>query len=277
LALNTRYTIEDLKVLMTRLREPHTGCPWDIQQTFQTIVPSTLEEAYEVAEAIEREDYAHLREELGDLLFQVIFYGQLGSEQQGFSFDDVVSDLTAKLLRRHPHVFPNGTLESRVEPGGSRDTAAIKQQWEITKQAERSTKGQSKILADVPINLPALSRAQKLQKRASSVGFDWDNLNDVVAKAEEELAELKEAIASQEIEPIKEELGDLLFSVVNIARHCKTDAESLLRAGNRKFERRFGYIEACLGAKGESVANTALAELDELWLEAKVQEKSLPL
>jgi len=275
LALNSRYTIEDLKVLMARLREPTTGCPWDIQQTFQTIVPSTLEEAYEVAEAIEREDYTHLREELGDLLFQVIFYGQLGSEQQGFSFDDVVSDLTAKLLRRHPHVFPDGTLESRVERVGSHDTAAIKQQWEMTKQVERSAKGQGKILADVPINLPALSRAQKLQKRASGVGFDWDNLNDVVAKAEEELAELKEAIASQEREPIKEELGDLLFSVVNIARHCKTDAESLLRAGNRKFERRFGYIEARLGEKGESVANTGLAELDELWHEAKVREKQL--
>jgi len=275
LALNSRYTIEDLKVLMARLREPSTGCPWDIQQTFQSIVPSTLEEAYEVAEAIEREDYTHLREELGDLLFQVIFYGQLGSEQQGFSFDDVVSDLTAKLLRRHPHVFPDGTLESRVERGGSRDTAAIKQQWETTKQVERSGKGQGKIMADVPINLPALSRAQKLQKRASGVGFDWDNLSDVVAKAEEELAELKEAIASQKREPIKEELGDLLFSVVNIARHCKTDAESILRAGNRKFERRFGYIEARLGEKGESVTNTGLAELDELWLEAKAQEKQL--
>lgn len=272
MALDTHYTIEDLKVLMARLREPDTGCPWDLQQTFQTIVPSTLEEAYEVAEAIEREDYTHLKEELGDLLFQVIFYGQLGSEQQGFSFDDVVSSLAAKLIRRHPHVFPDGTLESRVKLGVGRDTAAIKKQWETTKQVERNAKGQSQILADVPLNLPALSRAQKLQKRASGVGFDWDNLNDVVAKAEEELAELKEAIASGEQEHIKEELGDLLFSVVNISRHCKADAESLLRAGNRKFERRFGYIETRLGEKGESVASTGLAELDELWREAKNQE-----
>ncbi len=271
--MSKTYDLQDLLQVMKRLRDPQDGCSWDLKQSFQSIVPSTLEEAYEVAEAIEREDYDHLSEELGDLLFQVVFYCQLGEEQSRFSFDQVISGLASKLIRRHPHVFPDGTLESRAE--ADRDVAdeAINQQWENLKEEERAGKGQSSALADIPVNLPALSRAQKLQKRASSVGFDWDQIDGVIAKAEEELAELKEALALKRSQNVAEELGDLMFAVVNIARHCKQDAESLLRAGNRKFERRFGHIESRLAEKGSSPSQSNLEEMEALWLEAKAIER----
>jgi ATP diphosphatase len=267
------YDLQDLLQVMKRLRDPEDGCSWDLKQSFQSIVPSTLEEAYEVAEAIEREDYKHLSEELGDLLFQVIFYCQLGEEQSRFNFDQVVSGLASKLIRRHPHVFPDGSLQSRAQSGHESSDGLIKQQWESLKEQERAAKGQSSTLADIPLNLPALSRAQKIQKRASSVGFDWDRMDEVVAKAEEELAELKEALALKRSQDVAEELGDLMFAVVNIARHCKQDAESLLRAGNRKFERRFGHIESRLAEKGSSPKLSTLAEMESLWLEAKAIEK----
>ncbi len=269
------YSLTDLITIMQRLRDPENGCPWDKKQTFSSIVPSTLEEAYEVAETIEQKDYDHLEEELGDLLFQVIFYCQLGQEEQRFDFDGVVSGLAEKLLRRHPHVFHEGELHRSATLAPMEDDNVIKQQWETLKQEEREAKGQKSVLADIPLNFPALSRSQKLQKRASNVGFDWKDINDVVAKAEEELQELKQALAAQEKKAIAEELGDLLFSVVNIARHCKEDAESLLRAGNRKFQGRFEYIESQLAGQAKQFKDVELDEMEALWQLAKSRENAL--
>lgn len=259
------YTIDDLLYLMTRLRDPHTGCPWDIQQTYASIAPSTIEEAYEVVDAIEKQDFAHLKEELGDLLFQVIFYSELGREEGRFEFAEVVSGLVAKLVRRHPHVFPDGSLRSQIEhrdmlPGDD------KARWEAIKQQEREQKGQRGILADVPLNLPALTRATKLQKRAASVGFDWDDVHGPIAKVREELAEVEAALAAQDEAAIAEELGDLLFAVVNITRYLKLDAETVLRAANSKFEQRFQYMEA---HSPTPVAETSMAVLNSLWDAAK--------
>jgi ATP diphosphatase len=225
----TKYTIDDLLYLMARLRDPESGCPWDIKQDYASIAPSTLEEAYEVVDAIEKQDFVHLKEELGDLLFQVIFYSQIGTEEQRFDFAGVVSDLTAKLIRRHPHVFPEGTLESRVE---NRHTlpADVKARWEQIKQQERAEKGATGLLADVPLNLPSLSRAAKLQKRAASVGFDWDDVYGPIAKVREELLEVEAELDSGDQQALQEELGDLLFAVVNIARYQKIDPEQLIKS-----------------------------------------------
>lgn len=269
-----QYQLDDLLTLMARLRDPETGCPWDIKQTFASIVPSTLEEAYEVADAIETENWPHLKEELGDLLFQVIFYSQLGREKDYFHFGEVVHELVAKLLRRHPHVFPDGTLESRIDIGESsqtNDEAAIKANWEATKQAEREGKGQQGILSDVPKGLPGLTRAAKLQKRASNVGFDWPDISGVLEKLEEEIGELKEQIQKNDQcqEQIAAEMGDVLFSCVNLARHLKVDSEAAIRKTNSKFEQRFGYVESQLNAKGKSFADSSLEEMDSLWDEAK--------
>lgn len=263
----TRYTINDLLYLMERLRDPESGCPWDIKQDYRSIVPSTLEEAYEVADAIEKQDFGHLKEELGDLLFQVIFYSQLGKEEQRFDFDGVVSDLTAKLIRRHPHVFPDGTLQSRVD---NRQTLPVdvKARWEAIKQQERAAKGAQGLLADVPLNLPSLSRAAKLQKRAASVGFDWEDVQGPIAKVREELLEVEAEVASGDAQALEEELGDLLFAVVNIARYQKIDPEQALRRANQKFEQRFHYIENRLG---KALDNTSLEEMNLLWEEAKQQ------
>ncbi len=263
------YNIDDLIYLMARLRDPETGCPWDIQQSYATIVPSTLEEAYEVADAIETRDYDHLKEELGDLLFQVIFYSQLGSEEGRFQFTDIVSTLVAKLVRRHPHVFPEGTLESRVQPGDGRDEAQIKAKWEALKQEERVAKGKRGTLDDIPLNLPALTRAHKLQKRAAGVGFDWPDITGVFAKIEEEVKEVQEAIVESDQPAISEEIGDLLFAVVNASRHLKVDPEGALRAASRKFEQRFGYVERNLAERDLTPEQTDLAEMDALWDEAK--------
>lgn len=266
----SHYTLDDLKELMRRLREPDGGCPWDVEQTYKTIAPSTIEEAYEVVDAIERENYVHLREELGDLLFQVIFYCEIAAEEQRFNFDEVVSDLVTKLVRRHPHVFPSGTLESRRDPQQTHDDQArIKQAWEALKQAERQAKGQAGLLDDIPVNLPALTRAAKLQKRASSAGFDWPSMTGVLGKIDEELAELKAAVDEQNSAAVAEELGDLIFSVVNACRHAKVDPETVTRATNAKFEQRFRYIEQRLAERGESVAEASLDTMDRLWDEAK--------
>lgn len=263
--LEAQYTIDDLLYLMARLRDPESGCPWDIKQDYASIAPSTLEEAYEVVDAIEKQDFVHLKEELGDLLFQVIFYSQLGKEEQRFEFSSVVSGLVEKLVRRHPHVFPDGTLHSRVD---NRHTLPldVKQRWEAIKQQERAAKGVQGVLADVPLNLPALSRAAKLQKRAASVGFDWDDIQGPIAKVREELLEVEEALGLQDQAAIEEELGDLFFSVVNISRYLKLDPELLLRKANHKFEARFNFIEQhCeLG-----LAETSLAEMNRLWDLAK--------
>lgn len=259
------YSLDDLLYLMSRLRDPDTGCPWDIKQDYASIAPSTIEEAYEVVEAIEQQDFVHLKEELGDLLFQVIFYSQLGREEGRFDFAGVVSDLVAKLVRRHPHVFPDGSLQSRIEHRELLPTD-VKARWEAIKQEERLQKGQRGILADVPVNLPALTRATKLQKRAAGVGFDWDDIQGPIAKVREELAEVEEALAVKDNEAVAEEIGDLLFAVVNISRYLKLDAETLLRNANRKFEKRFHFMEE---QSPTPLAETSMPVLNQLWEEAK--------
>ncbi|MDX1800498.1 MAG: nucleoside triphosphate pyrophosphohydrolase, partial [Marinobacter sp.] len=231
------YSIDDLKTLMARLRDPETGCPWDTRQTYRTIVPHTLEEAHEVADAIEREDFKHLKDELGDLLFQVIFYGQLGQEDGHFSFDDVVDHLVRKLIRRHPHVFPEGTLESRVEPLDRPDEAEIRANWERIKAEERADApepgagtGDDSVLAGIAGALPAMVRAEKLQRRASHHGFDWPTVEPVFDKLHEEIDELREAWANAQADPaakdaVEDELGDLLFVCVNLARFMKVNPD----------------------------------------------------
>lgn len=264
------YSIEDLRELMARLRDPVDGCPWDLAQGFADIVPFTLEEAYELADAIERSQFDEVLSELGDLLFQVIFYARLAEEQGRFVFADVVDGIVRKLLRRHPHVFPAGTLHSRTG-GQEADTDAIKREWERIKAEERGGRQQTGILDDVPLSLPALVRAAKLQKRAAQHGFDWDQASAVCAKVEEELAELKAAIAARQAQQAEQELGDLLFSCVNLARHLQVDAETALRGSNAKFERRFRFIEQKAKEAGRAVASVSLEELDSWWDEAKLQ------
>lgn len=266
-----RYGITDLLTVMARLRDPARGCPWDLQQSFATIAPHTLEECYELVDAIERGDHAQIREELGDVLFQVIFYAQLGREQQLFSFDELIHNLVAKLLRRHPHVFPAGDLsEGRTES----TVADVGITWERVKQEERSAKQQHGVLDDVPLALPALSRAAKLQKRAARVGFDWPQWQQVLEKLDEERGEVEEAIASGDAAAIADEIGDLLFVCVNLARHLDVDPELALRGANRKFERRFRHIEATLAADGRTPPQSTLAEMEALWVDAKRVEKS---
>ncbi len=264
------YTIDDLIYLMSRLRDPETGCPWDLKQSFSSIVPHTLEEAYEVADAIEQADWSHLNDELGDLLFQVIFYAQLGKEEQLFDFSTIVSNLVSKLIRRHPHVFPDGTLQSSSDQELSDEQ--IKKNWEAIKQQERDAKGEtgdSKVLDDVPKALPALSRAAKLQKRAAQVGFDWSNAEDVLDQIEEELQEVREAIRSGNKAAVLDEMGDMIFAQVNLARHLGVNPEDAVRSTNSKFERRFGYIEEQVRASGKEWQAFTLEELDAYWDEAK--------
>lgn len=268
------YSVDDLIYLMGRLREPEGGCPWDLKQSYKTIAPSTLEEAYEVVDAIESGDFDHLKEELGDLLFQVIFYAQLGAEEQRFDFHSIASSLVAKLVRRHPHVFPDGTLQSRISPDAIETDADIKLRWEQIKQGEREENGKRSALADVPLNFPALSRSQKLQKRASHSGFDWPNIDGPLAKVEEELAEVREALTGGDPEAIADELGDLMFAAVNVCRHAKVDAESALRSANAKFERRFNYVESSLAEQGVAVKDATLEQMDSLWDDAKAAEKN---
>mgnify|MGYP001759714969 FL=1 len=271
------HKLEDLLYLMARLRDPQNGCPWDLKQSYATIVPYTLEEAYEVADAIERGDFDHLREELGDLLFQVVYYAQLAREEGRFEFDAVVDGITTKLIRRHPHVFPDGDLYGEPDPA-KLEEAAVKQRWEELKAEERAAKAaepvQLSLLDDVPNALPALSRAAKLQKRASQVGFDWADALPVVDKVREELDEVLEAMAGGDTEGQAEEVGDLLFVVVNLARKLKVDPETALRAANAKFERRFRYIETALRDQGRTLEDSNLEEMDELWGAAKRDEKN---
>ncbi|MCP1651090.1 MULTISPECIES: nucleoside triphosphate pyrophosphohydrolase [Pseudomonas aeruginosa group] len=271
------HKLEDLLYLMARLRDPQHGCPWDLKQSYASIVPYTLEEAYEVADAIERGDFDHLREELGDLLFQVVYYAQLAREEGRFEFDAVVDGITSKLIRRHPHVFPDGDLYGEPDPA-KLEEAAVKQRWEELKAEERAAKAaepvQLSLLDDVPSALPALSRAAKLQKRASQVGFDWADALPVVDKVREELDEVLEAMAGGDTEAQAEEVGDLLFVVVNLARKLKVDPETALRAANAKFERRFRYIETALRDQGRTLEDSNLEEMDELWGAAKRDEKN---
>lgn len=273
------YSLEDLLHLMSRLRDPQYGCPWDIKQTYATIVPHTLEEAYEVADAIERGDFDHLQGELGDLLFQVVYYSQLAKEEGRFEFAGVIDSITRKLIRRHPHVFPTGDLYAPLDvPRLSEEQ--VKQRWEEIKAEERAEKSaapeQLSLLDDVPATLPALSRSAKLQKRAGQVGFDWPDALPVLDKVREELDEVLEAMSENDSVAVADEIGDLLFSVVNLARHLKVDPETALRGANGKFERRFRFIEQALRDTHRPIEDCTLEELDALWGEAKRQEKNAP-
>lgn len=264
-----KYSIHDLIYLMKRLRDPVTGCPWDLKQDYQSIAGHTLEEVYEVIDAIERDDLEHLSEELGDLLFQIIFYSQLGREQDRFDFYQITSKITEKLLRRHPHVFPDGTLES-VRDTDTVEVGAIKQVWESLKKQERTQKGEIKVLDDIPLAIPALSRATKLQKRAASVGFDWPTTAGVIEKVKEEIDELEAEISIGNSAAITEELGDLLFSCVNLARHLEVNPETAMRAANAKFKRRFDKVETLAG--GAEIQNLSARELEVLWDKVKQSE-----
>lgn len=268
------YSIEELLALMRCLRDANHGCPWDQQQTLETIVPHTLDEVYEVIDAIERQDLEHLKDELGDLLFQVVFYAQICAEDQQFDFNQVVDAITRKLLRRHPHVFPQRTLESFGQ-GSKLSEAEIKANWERIKAEERALKPPAgtqlpSVLDDISAAMPALMRAQKLQKRAASQGFDWSSLEPVLENLQDELNELREAIESGHSVAINDEMGDVLFSCVNLARHLKIDPEQSLRQANHKFEQRFRQVE-CLAREQQLQLLGASAEtLEELWQAAKV-------
>ncbi len=264
--------IARLLEIMVALRTPGTGCPWDLQQDFASIAPYTLEEAYEVADAIQRGDLVDLRGELGDLLLQVVFHARMAQEQGVFEFGDVVSAITEKLIRRHPHVFGDAGALSVEAVGGLWER--IKAQ-EKAEQATRRGPGEpSGALAGVPVTLPALTRALKLQAKAGKVGFDWNDPLAVLAKIREEADEIEAEIASGQREKAGAEVGDLLFAVVNLARHLEADPEAVLRSTNRKFEDRFAAIEKALAAQGRSPAQSSLAEMDALWNEAKAAEKA---
>ena len=262
--------------IMAALRTAGTGCPWDLAQNFSTIAPYTIEEAYEVVDAIERRDFDDLRDELGDLLLQVVFHARMAEEAGLFGFGDVVEAITEKLVRRHPHVFGDA---------GSLDTEAVNALWDKIKAQEKAERRAARAidpngarerskgaLADVPVALPALTRALKLQEKAGKVGFDWNDPLAVLAKIREEADEIAAALASGEAGAAREEVGDLLFAVVNLARHLGADPEAALRATNEKFERRFGYIEETLATAGKTPEQSTLAEMDELWNKAKQRE-----
>ncbi len=252
--------------VMRRLRDPETGCPWDIEQTFATIAPYTIEEAYEVADAIEREAWDELQGELGDLLLQVIYHGQIANEAGHFSTEDIARTVTAKMIDRHPHVFGPDSNQKSAEQQ-TRD-------WETAKAAERAQKGETRVLDGVALGLPALLRALKLQKRLARVGFDWKDVAPVLDKLNEEIAELQDAQASGDNDATEDEFGDLLFVMVNLARHWDIDPEAALRRTNAKVERRFAAIEDRLAAKGSSAAEATLDEMDALWTEVKTEEKN---
>lgn len=266
----TEYGIEDLRYLMRRLRDPKSGCPWDLKQNFQSLTSHTIEEAYEVVDAIEQDDMSHLSEELGDLLFQIIFYSQLAEEQSQFSFDDIISTITQKLIRRHPHVFPEGTIESSRVSLADAEIVEIKRVWEEIKRQERTDKGVGKTLDDIPLALPALNRALKLQKRAANVGFDWSDIKPVIEKINEEVIELEVEIKRGDKVGMADELGDLLFSCVNLARHLKLDPETSLRGANQKFKRRFESMELLAGKT--KIEDHSADQLELLWSKVKRSE-----
>ena len=257
--------ISQLLEVMAKLRNPDGGCPWDLEQNFRSIAPYTVEEAYEVADAIERGDMASLKEELGDLLFQTVFHAQMAQEKDLFDFGDVAGAITDKMIRRHPHVFGGDDLRTTEE-----QTTA----WEAQKAEERAAKGEDSILADVPFGLPGLTRAVKLQKRAARVGFDWPNARDVLDKIVEETEELTEAVDRDDKLDIEDEFGDLLFVIANLSRHLKVDPEAALRRANEKFTRRFHHIEKSLSDAGRDIAKTDLDDLEILWNNAKLLEKN---
>jgi len=252
--------------IMEALRDPEGGCPWDLEQDFRSIAPYTLEEAYEVCDAIERGDMTDLREELGDLLLQVVFHSQMAQEAGYFRFEDVAAGISDKMLRRHPHVFGDGE---------ERDAASQTRAWEAQKAQERASKGSpdTSLLANIPLALPALVRAEKLTRRAARVGFDWPSAEEVFSKLDEELGEVREAIASGDQDHVAEELGDLLFVISNLSRKLSVDPEAALRSANAKFERRFRWIEQRLAAEGKTCSDVDLDVMESHWLEAKLEER----
>ncbi|TIR24203.1 MAG: nucleoside triphosphate pyrophosphohydrolase [Mesorhizobium sp.] len=265
--------ISRLIEIMAALRAPKTGCPWDIEQNFSTIAPYTIEEAYEVADAIARGDFDDLREELGDLLLQVVYHAQMAEEIGEFAFGDVVEAITTKMIRRHPHVFGDEK---------ARSAGMAKGMWEKIKAEEKAEKRSARIargldpedhgrgfLDSVPVALPALTRALKLQEKAARVGFDWSEAAPILDKIEEEIGELREALATGDAAPIKDEFGDMLFAVVNLGRHLKLDSEAALSGTNEKFRSRFHYVEQALAASGGSLEKATLDEMEALWQQAK--------
>ncbi|WIG77814.1 nucleoside triphosphate pyrophosphohydrolase [Photobacterium damselae] len=258
--------IEQLLSIMTKLRDPKDGCPWDIKQSFDSIVPYTLEEAYEVADAIEKQNWLDVKEELGDLLFQVVFYSQMAKEQDLFDFDEVVAGICEKLTRRHPHVFANKQFASEAD---------VKANWEAEKAKERADKAvDNSILANVPLAMPALTRADKIQKRCAQFGFDWDSVAPVAEKVVEELDEVMDEYQQVTLDQnrIEEEMGDLLFSVVNLSRHLNVNPERALQKANKKFERRFRKVEKNVLEKGMEISNCSLEQLDQEWNIVKKME-----
>jgi ATP diphosphatase len=259
--------------IMARLRTPGSGCPWDLEQDFSTIAPYTIEEAYEVADAIARGDLLDLKDELGDLLLQVVFHARMAEEAGAFGFGDVVESITQKLLRRHPHVFGEALGLS---------TEAVNALWGEIKRAEKEERRRERgleaepaggVLAGVPAGLPALARADRLTRKAATVGFDWPDAQEVVAKIEEEVGEVREALQEGSRAEVEDELGDLLFAVANLARHAGVDPETALRCANAKFERRFAAVEEALAAAGRHPADASLAEMEALWVKAKEDER----
>ncbi len=255
--INSTINFEKLCEIVAKLRGPG-GCPWDREQTHESLLPALIEEAYEVTEAAREKNDAHFREELGDLLLLVVMHAEIASETDRFNIDDVVRDISEKLIRRHPHVF--GTSDAR-------DSGAVLKQWEAIKRDEKKT--DSHYLASLPKALPALMRAQKAQSKAARVNFDWTDVRDVVAKLEEELRELKQAMASADPARTEEEIGDVLFAVVNVARKCRLDAESALQRGTDKFVTRFNRLEDELQRQGKRLCDVDLAEMDAIWDEIK--------
>jgi ATP diphosphatase len=263
-----QYSLADLIELMARLRDPLDGCPWDLKQSFSSITKHTLEEVYEVFDAIERQDLPQLRDELGDLLFQIVFYAQLAKEQNAFDLNTVVEGITQKLLRRHPHVFPDGTLTSRRQSAALSE-GEIKAQWEQIKSQERSDKGQAHLLADIPAALPGLIRAEKLQKRVAALGMDFADARAAIAGLKAEINELEAALATEHVDAVADELGDVLFSLVNVCRHVKLDAEQCLRAANKKFSRRVIAMDKIIEHRQGQWADYDADAFATLWQEAK--------
>lgn len=256
-------TLSEFLDIVAKLRDPNGGCPWDLKQNFDTMLPHLLEESYEVAEAIHTQDRSALREELGDLLLQVVFLSQLAKEEGSFTFQDVLDDIHDKLIYRHPHVFGD------VKASNSEEALAS---WEAQKANDAKHQAHNSILDDLPFALPALTRAHKIQKRCAKIGFDWDNPSDVFAKVEEELAEVRAEMTACNAEKLEEELGDLLFASVNLCRHHDVDAESALRNANAKFERRFRKVEETVKSQGKQLQDFSLAELDFIWNKIKTME-----
>jgi MazG family protein len=257
---------EKLCEIVAQLRAPG-GCPWDREQTHESLLPATIEEAYEVAEAARSKNDAHFREELGDLLLLVVMHAEIARESSQFKIDNVIAEITEKLIRRHPHVFGESN---------ARDSGAVLKQWEAIKREEK--KGDQHYLASLPTALPALMRAQKAQSKVARVNFDWTELRDVIAKVDEELVELKNAIRDGDQKSVEDEIGDLLFAVVNLARKCKLDAETSLQAATNKFLRRFNLLEDELQARGKKLGEVGLAELDTIWNKVKTEnaQRSTP-